>query len=56
MLMIKTFEQARADFYMIAHYYNVHHTILENDEFYQKCINEVRLDINAKIEELIKDL
>jgi hypothetical protein len=52
--MIKTFIQAKEDFYMIAYYHNIPNSTLENNQLYQECVNAVRVHMNKTIEDLLK--
>jgi len=50
--MIKTFSKAREDFYMISHYLNIMLNRMHN----RSQVNRIRIDMNNKVEDLIKDL
>jgi len=50
--MIKTFKKAKSDFYMIGYYLG----IKLNRSYERMQVNRIRLDMNAKIEDLIKNL
>lgn len=50
--MIRTFSKAKEDFYMIAYYLG----ISLNRSSRRMQVNRIRLDMNSKIEELIKEL
>jgi hypothetical protein len=50
--MIKTFEKAKSDFYMIGHFLD----ISLNRSYERMQVNRIRLDMNSKVENLIKSL
>lgn len=54
--MIKTFKGAKEDFYMIAFYLDLKLYSLRGSTFTRRYVNSIRLDMNKKIEELIKDI
>ena len=49
--MIKTFKEAKSDFYMIGYYLG----IKLNRSYERMQVNRIRLDMNAKIEQLLND-
>jgi len=48
--MIKTFNKAKEDFYLIAYYLGIRLNRMYN----RSQANKIRLDMNAKVEELIQ--
>lgn len=52
--MKKIFKEAKKDFYLIAKYCNIRPKHLERSYLIQKEINRIRVDMNLKVENLIK--
>ncbi len=52
--MKKTFKEAKEDFYMIAFYLDLKLYSVKGANFTRRYINNVRLDMNYKVENLIK--